>query len=368
LNGSLRLGRIFGVPIGINYTWFVIFFLVAWTLVRGYFPLRHPGWPAGAYWAAGLITALLFFASVLAHELSHSLVAARKGISIRRVTLFIFGGVAEIADEPSSASDELQIALAGPAASFALAALFWAAGRVGGYISAVGFYLSYINLMVGLFNLVPGFPLDGGRVLRAVLWGRWGDLHRATRYASMAGQAVAYLLILAGVGGIASGRLVTGFWWILIGWFLLEGARAGLRRIVVREALSDIPVGEIMNENVVTVDPGARLDEVIGSYFLRYDQGGFPVERGGRLVGFLTLQDIREVPGNRRSTLCVADVMTGLKELRVVRPEDSAYAALVRMGELHVGRLPVVKDGKLVGIVSRDHLIDAMQLKMAGTP
>ncbi len=365
MRGALRLGRILGIPIAVNYTWFIAVWIAAWSLAVSYYPALAPGFDANTYWLMGIASALLLFASVLVHEIGHALTARRFGIRTRAIVLFLFGGVAQIAEEPPTPRAEFAVAIAGPLTSLVLAALFAVASRAGGPSALTGVvqYLAAANLLLAVFNLVPGFPLDGGRVLRALLWHRTGSLPRATRTAARAGQIVALTLIGAGLLWL-SRNLITGLWLVLIGWFMDTGAQASYQQVVLRQGLSGVRVGDIMSRSVHTLEPTLTVEQAITEYFLPYKHGGFPVVFGDHLLGIVTLQDVTAVPADRRAAVTIREVMTPREQLRTITVEDSAYAAFQRMMAEAVGRLPVLDEhGTLVGIVTRSDLLHVLRLR-----
>jgi len=366
---SVRVGRVIGVPVYLHYTILIAFVLVAWTLAVGYMPQEYPGYGTGVYWIIGFASAILLFLSVFIHELSHSYIAKRNSLAISRITLFIFGGVAQLGEEAPSADVEFKVSLAGPVTSFVIAGLlglvYW---TIRGFGLDAAFYATFeygalVNGLLGGFNLVPAFPLDGGRLLRAALWRKTRSLVRATRIASNFGVAFAYLFIVGGLFFLFSGLFVNGIWLMFIGWFLKSGAEASLRHTVITDALAGVSVGQIMTKNVDTIEADTLLTDVVNNYFMRYKHGGYPILEGGKLIGIITLQDIRKVPGNDWSRLRARDIMTPLAKIETANPEENAADALVRLSKKDVGRLPVVQDGKLVGIITRSDLTHLIKLR-----
>ena len=365
MSGGFRLGRLLGIPVVVHSSWFIALFVLSWSLALAYYPEQARGLSSGTYWWMGIISALLLFASVLVHELAHALVARRYGVRTRSITLFMFGGVAQIAAEPPTADAELAIAAAGPAMSYVLAGLFWVLDRAvsGTALGAIIGYLAFINAILATFNLIPGFPLDGGRVLRAILWRRSGDLERATRIAAQSGRVVAMIFIGLGLVQLFRGSFVGGLWLMLIGWFLESAAQAGYEQVLLRRALGGVRVGDIMTRDLHTIDPSLTVEEAIADFFIPLKHGGFPVVYGDRLVGVVTLQDVRGVPAEGRRERRVREVMTPQANLKTVRPTTSAYEAFMRLGQEQIGRLLVVDDGgSLVGIVTRSDLLHAIRL------
>jgi len=361
LKSSVNLGHIAGIPVRIHISWFLIFVLVTWNLAGAVFPQRYPGWSPGLYLGAGLITSLLFFASVLLHELAHSLVARWRGLPVHHITLFIFGGVSEISEEPETPATEFLMALVGPLTSLLLGGLFLAVGalaRGAGQLPAVlCLYLGEINISLGLFNLIPGFPLDGGRVLRSILWQRGRNLPRATRIASLVGQGVAYLFIMVGVWQIFAGQWGSGIWIAFIGWFLDNAAQASYRQMAVKNMLAGHTVREIMTQDCYPLPPTVPLDELVRGHLLATGQRCFAIVQNSQLTGLLTLHNIKKVPQGRWATVTVGQVMTPLAQLKVVRPDDGLWSAMQEMTEEGVNQLPVMEGGRLVGMLGRDNLV-----------
>ncbi|MER3456114.1 MAG: site-2 protease family protein [candidate division GAL15 bacterium] len=370
MTGSVRVGRVAGITVQIHATWFLAVWAIAGSLARTVFPQRIPGLPEAAYWTMGFSGALLLFASVLVHELGHALVARHFRIPTRSITLFLFGGVAHIAREPARPAHELWVALAGPATSVVLAGVFRLLTPPGPAVPATALmgYLSSVNLLLAAFNLLPAFPLDGGRVLRALLWSLWG-FERATRVTTYLGHAAAAVFIALGVLAIFAGRPVDGLWMVLIGWFLDQGAGASYQQMLLRHALRGVRVQDIMTRDPVTLEAGLTLEEAVAGYFLPRKHGGYPVVYGERLVGILTLHDLKQVPRERWATTRVREAMTPIGRARTVRPETLAYDALARMVEAGVGRLLVLDaDGELVGILTRSDLLHLLRLRSEPGP
>lgn len=366
---DIRIGRIFGIEIDISYSWFFIFALVTVTLAFGLFPARFPQHSAVVNFAMGIFTSAVFFASLLFHELSHSLVANLNKIPIRKITLFIFGGMSQMSQEPGSPSAELKMAIAGPASSFFLAGFFYAVylGALGAGLSSPFWgpfiWLAEINFLLAVFNLAPGFPLDGGRVLRAIIWSATNDLERATHAASRAGEGVAFMLMAGGFLLFVFGSL-GGIWLILIGWFLYQAAETSYRQLILQQSLSDVHVREIMTGPVQTVDPGLKLDELVDQYFLKFRYGRFPVVEDGTLLGVVTLHDIKQVPRERWHDVSAGQVIEQIGEDLFVKPEDQAVEALMKMAREDIGHLLVVdENNRLVGIVTRTDIIRLIKVK-----
>ncbi len=365
MTGSIRLGRLLGIPVQVHLSWFLAVWVIAWSLARGVFPERIPGLPPETYWTMGFAGAVLLFASVLVHELGHALVARSFRIPTRSITLFLFGGVAQIAREPERPSHELWVALAGPATSFLLAGLFRLLTPTGQLVPATALmgYLSSVNVLLAAFNLIPAFPLDGGRVLRAVLWSFLG-FERATQVSTLTGQATAALFIVLGVLAVFTGRALNGLWLILLGWFLDQAAGSSRQQMLLRHALRGVRVRDIMTPDPVTLEADLTLEEAVARYFLPRKHGGYPVVYGDRLLGILTLHDLKQVPRERWATTRVRDAMTPIARAQVVHPGAAAYDALARMVQAGVGRLLVLDgEGNLLGILTRSDLLHLIRLR-----
>jgi Zn-dependent protease/predicted transcriptional regulator len=367
---GIPFGRIFGISLRLNPSWFVIFILVTWALAGSYFPSTYPAWTLTEKISAGVITSLLFFASVLAHELMHSLVAQREGITVKSITLFIFGGVSEIAGEPKTSGDEFRMALAGPLTSLVLGAVLfgiWMGLRhavgAGEFGAAIAYWLGIINLSLGAFNLIPGFPLDGGRVLRSILWGRNGDLRGATKTASQIGRVVAYIFIFIGIFLVFTGNWLNGIWLGLIGWFLDNAAVGSYRQVQLNDLLSGHKVSEAMTHDCVSVPPGVTADHIINEYALTKGQQCFPVMDGEKLEGMVSFDSLRGVARESRRDKTAAQIMTPLSKLRWVIPSDDLTKVLALMTENDVSQVPVVQDAKVVGLISREHLLSFIDLQ-----
>jgi len=368
MKSSLRLGKVFGIPIGINYTWFIVFALVTMSLATAYFPGRYPGWGIGGYWGLGLLTSLLFFGSVLFHELAHSVVARAWGIPVKDITLFIFGGVASISREPDRPLAEFLIAIAGPISSLLLALGFgalWLGGQLLELVplAALGLYLGGINLSLALFNMLPGFPLDGGRVFRAVVWALTGNLNRATHWATTAGRAVAVLMIVVGAAMLFTGNWSSGLWLAFIGWFLDNAATQSARQAGVRQALEGYTAGDFAASGCQVVDRNTPLDWVVRDYVLPQGQSCFVVTDGVQAEGVATLSQIQQVPRQQWGWTAVRQVMTPLRALQPVRASEAAYSALERMMAEGQSLLPVVEGNRLLGLIRQDKLLHFAQTR-----
>jgi Zn-dependent protease/CBS domain-containing protein len=362
--GSLKLGTFAGIDIRVHYTWLFAFVLIAWSLAQGYFPGTSAGQSAGLYWVLGLVSALLLFGSVLVHELGHSLVAERRGLRVQSITLFIFGGVSSITSEASTARDEFLIAVVGPVTSFVLAGVFWLLSQMLQPTSPVAAVLSYVaftNLLLGAFNIVPGFPLDGGRVLRAILWGTTGSMSQATRIASYVGQVFAFALISWGVLRLLSGDVFGGLWTAFIGWFLNSGAEATRQQQTVHALLDGVPVTSVMDASPPVAPPTMSVQDFVLEHGLRRGHRALPVVESGRLLGIVSITDAKHLAHDAWSTTPVSEVMTRMP-LKTLAPDADLSAALELMVANGVHQLPIVRDGALVGMVSRADIMRYMQL------
>lgn len=389
--GGLRLGRISGIDIEVDWSLLVVFFLITFGLGGGLFPAWHPEWSPALVWATALLAAVAFFASVLAHELSHALVGRANGITVRRITLFMFGGLAHMENEPPTWRSELAMALVGPLTSLALGIGFtWAASAVGsplaidperpqatlatlGPLATLLVWLGPMNILLGVFNLVPGFPLDGGRVLRALMWGISGDLRRATLWASRAGQAFAWLLVGTGLAmtlglqvPVFGTGLFSGLWLVFIGWFLNNAAVTSYRQLVVRESLEDVAIERLMRTNLTRVTPEMRVATLVDEHLMPSGQRTFPVEEKGRFVGLVSLRDLHGLGRRAWEDATVRDVMTPVERLVTVSPRAEASEALSLINGRDVNQLPVVDGGRLLGFVRREDVLKWLMLHGGG--
>jgi Zn-dependent protease/predicted transcriptional regulator len=356
--GSFRLGAIFGFEIRIDYSWFIIFFLILWTFSASVFPHDYPGLSTAVYYTMGTVGALLFFASLIAHELSHSLVARTKGIPVEGITLFIFGGMARTRMDTESPADEFQIAGIGPLTSVLLAALFYVVYRIGmtvGWsmaVTGVAGYLALWNAALAVFNLLPGFPLDGGRVFRAIVWRITGDAGKATRWASTGGRLLAYLLVAWGVVNVFAGALLNGLWLVFIGWFLRNAAQAGYQQYKMHVALDGVRAYHAMTRDPETVSADLDLQSLIDNHFMLRRFHAFPVVDGGEPVGLVTLARVKEVPRDEWARYVVRDVMHPLDDEISVVPNTPLTDVLEKISDAHIRRVLVIDNGALVGIIT----------------
>jgi Zn-dependent protease len=363
---TINLGKILGIPVGLDPSWFLIFILVTWTLAVDFFPGEFENWSSIEYWVIGGVTALLFFGSVVLHELGHSIIALRYEIPVKNITLYIFGGIASIEKEPPSAIAEFWIALAGPAVSLGLALLFWLLQPILvsiGPILAIAKYMAAINFSLGLFNLIPGFPLDGGRVLRAFLWGTLKSLRKATRIAATVGRVIAYGFILVGVWQIFTGHVGDGLWIAFIGWFLNNAAMAQIQQQTLQAILEGHRVYEIMNKSYAGVDPTITLQQLVDDHILTSGRRCFMVMQQDKGVGLLTLHHVKEVPRDEWSTTTVGRAMTPIDQVKQVGPGLELWPALEQMDRNGVNQLPVVVEGRCMGMISREDIVSFLRTR-----
>jgi Zn-dependent protease/CBS domain-containing protein len=370
MHDAWQIGRLFGIPLRVHVSWLIVFGLVSWSLAAGYFPAQLPDLPLWSYWFKAIVAAAMFFASLVLHELGHSLVARHHGIGIASITLFVLGGVSQMKEEPRQPRHELQIALVGPAVSLVLAVVFaglsalTARDAEPSALAVVLTYLAGVNLLVAVFNMLPAFPLDGGRVLRAILWLRSGDLMRATRGAARVGRLLALALIAFGVFRVFGGNFF-GVWLMFIGWFIMQAAGAGLAQASLRHGLGGLRVGDVMATEVRTVPASTTLQELIETYFVRYTYGGYPVVKDGRVVGLVTLHELRDAPPGGRATTPVERVMVPLGAHLVVDPATPVADALNRMVSGGTGRLVVLERDRLVGLITANGIMHLTQIRAA---
>lgn len=363
LQGAWQIGRIMGIPIRVHFTWFIVFGLITWSLSTFYFPQAAPDLPAASYWVKGALAALLLFASVAFHELAHSFVAKRYEISIESITLFIFGGVAQMRGEPPHPKAEFRIAIAGPLSSFFLSFVFFLFSlNTSGGVKSLFAYLSLINLILAIFNLIPGFPMDGGRVLRAFLWKRKKNFFHATQKAAGIGQKIAIFFIIFGIFLLLV-RMPGGLWLMLIGWFLYTAAQASFQQSTLQESLSGVKVKDIMVKDMVTLGPSISIDEAVNGFFLRYGFGGFPVVSDGKYLGMLTLKEIKDVPKNAFEGTRVSDVYVKHRKQWEISADESAVKALETMIREDTGRLVVREGDNIRGLITRNGIANYIKIR-----
>ncbi len=356
---GLRIGTIWKIPIRLNSSWFIIFGLLTWSLSRDYFVTAYPNMGSSIYLILGIVTSLLFFGSVLAHELGHSWVALRDGIPVRGITLFIFGGVAQIEREARTPASEFRIAIAGPVTSLLLAGFFYILYHLDKklpYLAAPSEYLMRINFMLAIFNLVPGFPLDGGRVLRAGVWALNKDLRKATRIAALIGQVIAYVFIGIGIWSLFLGQFSNGLWLIFIGWFLQSTASSTYQQVTMETSLRGSTVSQVMNREMVKLPGLTPLDWVIEEHVLANKDPAIYVVEYGEIAGMLTIREITKVPKLHWRFTTINQAMIPLSRLLTISPETDLYSALEKMEEAKVSQVPVVDGEDVIGTLSRENI------------
>lgn len=363
-NNSIHLGRIIGIPVGVDYSWFLVFVLFTWTFATGYYPAEFKNWSTVEYWAVGAVTAVMLFASVLLHEIGHSWVALQYKIPVRSITLYIFGGISQISAEPASALSEFWITIAGPIVSFALAGIFALLTIiVSGFapLLALVKYLAYINLILGVFNLIPGFPLDGGGVLMSIVWGATHNRHRALLIASAVGSFFAYLFIFYGVFQIFNGNLMNGIWIAFIGWFLISASRGQLIQERVKGLLSGHKASEAMSRNYTAIQSDTTLQYLVDDHILGGSRRSFIVEKGDEVVGLLTLHHLKDIPKDQWSTITAAQAMIPASQLKQIRLDTELWDAIEEMDRDGVNQLPVLAMGQIQGMLTREDIISYLR-------
>lgn len=387
MQNGFGLGKIFGIHIRIDWSWLLIFAFVTWSLASS-FSSVHPDWTLLMNWILALLAAVLFFSSILAHELAHALVARKMGTPVRNITLFMFGGVSNIQKEPNSPLSEFVITIVGPLTSFIMGSAFLVLG-FGSFVinnvsllnpfqalSQIGpagtilIWLGSINILIAIFNLIPGFPLDGGRIVRSILWAVTNNLSQATHWASILGQAVAWVLTFAGIAMMFGVNIpffgtgfINGLWIVFIGWFLQNAAIQSYRKVVIHDILEDVPVKQMMNTEVPVVDAGLSVQMLIDSYIMKKDNRAFIVYENDAMVGLVTIDDIRKVDTEARSLTTIKDIMTPSRKLIVIAPEEEASDAFERLQSEDIRQLPVVNGNKIVGLLRRKDIIRWLQLQ-----
>lgn len=366
---SIKIFTIFGIEIRLDYSWFIIFALFAYYFGFQYFPQVLPGLNPGLMALVTLITVILFFFSVLFHEMSHSLVARKQGIPVNRISLFIFGGMAQIEKEADNPGSEFVMAVAGPLASFFLALVFgmgWLAARGTAVVVEPLRYLTIINIMLGAFNLLPGFPLDGGRVLRSIIWKTTGNLNRATYIAMISGRVIGFLMVAVGILFIFIGNFLGGVWLAFIGWFLQSSAYNSYRQTVFESAAKGVKVADVMNENIITVPRTITLEELIDNYFMKYNYGRFPVvegKRNHRFIGVISLHDVKSFSQEERISTMVGEVVKTFSPQEVINPDMEISEAIKLMSSHDLGHLVIMDGEKVKGIITRSDVMRFIKLQ-----
>jgi Zn-dependent protease len=365
MEAQIKLGRIFGIEIGLHYSWLIIALLIAFSLA-GHFGTAYPSWDRGLIWGMAIITALLFFAAIVAHELSHALVARRRGLLVRSITLFALGGVAQLEKDAEDATTEFLVSIVGPITSLAIGFICLLLAWIFGWaimteastpLSAMLVWLGYINIGLAIFNMLPGFPMDGGRVLRAIVWWRTGSAQQATRVASLAGQFVAFAFIIFGIFRFFGGAGFSGLWLAFIGWFLLNSVKAAYAQQELTERLRGVRVGDLMTRDCTVVDGNANLQTFVHDYLLHTGQRCFLVVKQGEVAGLVTPHEIKGIAQAKWPYTTVFDVMRPLEQLRTVTSETTVSEALEIIGRDDINQLPALANGRLEGMISRDQIL-----------
>jgi Zn-dependent protease/CBS domain-containing protein len=370
---KFKLFKLLGFEVGLDPSWIIIAVLIAWSLSTGFFPFQYKNLSTQTYWLMGAIGAIGLFLSIIAHEFAHSIVARRHGMPMKGITLFIFGGVAEMGDEPPSAGAELQIAAVGPLSSIAIAVIFYAVYRLGmqtGWpqpVNGVVAYLAMINGLLAVFNMVPAFPLDGGRILRSILWGWKKNLRWATRISSAIGSGFGIFLIVWGVMRILGGNFIGGMWFFLIGLFIQGAAKMSYQQLITRKALEGEPLKRFMNTEAVTVPPSTTIDELVEDYVYRHHYKMFPVAEAddhNKLLGCVTTKQIKELPREQWHSKSAKDLAVKCSEENTIAPDADAVEAISAMRRNNASRMMVVDGDKLVGIIALKDMLEFLSLKV----
>ncbi len=377
---GIRLGRVLGFEISIDWSWLIVFALVVWTLAVGFFPYAYPSFSPGLVWGLSVINALLLFVSVLIHELSHSVAARRYGTDVKGITLFLFGGVSQTADEPKSAREEFWMSVVGPLTSFVLAGVFYGlafAARSFDWplaVMAVTGYLGLINGLLAVFNLIPGFPLDGGRVLRSIIWAATGSLKRATRWASYTGQVFAFILIAIGlvgipgtiVMGVLQGNLIGGIWLVIIGWFLAGAAKQSYQQVLIRDALSGVRVEQVMTTDVPVIASTTTVRDFVDQHLLKHEYSCYPVvdPDSENVIGVVGSEEVRTIPSSEWMLTPIGEITHRIDSGYRISVDDDAWDAVTKLASPEVCRLLVMDNGHLRGTVGRDAVFRLVQNKM----
>ena len=374
MGSAFNLGKVFGIQLRLHYTWFIIFVLVTVSLAWQVFPSFYPGWSQSLYWAIGIVTSLLFFASVIAHELAHSLVARVKGVPVKSITLFVFGGVAQITKEAAKPGDELRIAAAGPICSVAIAGLCYLLSvlmqGISAPVVAMAYWLAQVNLLLAVFNLIPGFPLDGGRMFRSALWRFTGNYQRSTRIATRVGRGVGYTFIGGGIVLMfVFQQWLGGMWLAFIGWFLENAASTSYKQSELREALRRLTATQVMTTDCPVVTSDATVNQIVRHYISSGGCALFLVADEGGLSGTLTLHNLKSIPQQKWDTTRAREVMTPVDTVKVAQSDQDALSILMDMEEGNINQMPVVSGGRVIGLVTRDNLVKLLHSRSgSGVP
>ncbi len=367
MRSQITLGRIFGIKIGLHYSWFLIALLLVLSL-SGNFRASHPQWSTGLVLALATATAILFFVSLLLHELSHSLVARARGLPVREITLFALGGVSQIERDVTSAKTEFWMAFVGPLTSVFIGLTCLAAAKIVELIAASPVevmlsWLGYINFGLAVFNMLPGYPLDGGRILRAIIWWKTGDVDRSTRAAARAGQVVASIFIAIGVIEFFGGAGIGGLWIAFIGWFLLQAAGESYLEIGLKRDLEAVRVADVMARNCPTVDGHQDIQDFVDNELLRTGRRCFVVVENGKVAGLVTPHEVKSLDREKWPGTRLEEIMCPLEKMRTVTPDASLASALLLMSRADLNQLPVVSNGRLEGVLSRAEILSYLQTR-----
>lgn len=369
---AFRVARIAGIDIEIHPSWLLILAFVSWSLSDSFFPSQYESWSTAAYWIVGISSAVLLFITVLIHEMAHALVARRRGLPVPRITLFIFGGMSHMSRQPATAGEEFQIAAAGPATSLVISALTVGLGLAfrgsSEKAEAIFFYLAFVNLALGVFNILPGFPLDGGRVLRSIAWKRTGSFRRATRVASSVGEFFGYGMIIAGFFVLLAGGVLDGLWLAFIGWFLLGAARGEASNLQLEGVLKRLTARDVMQADFPSVTPGTPVAEIVNDYMVGKGERAVMVANDGAVLGVITVSDVRRVPREAWGQVPAQRIMTPRGNVITVNANQPAVEVLVLLGEKGLNQVPVLEEGRMIGLVTRRELLDRIQLAERLTP
>lgn len=368
MKSSFIIGKIKGIIIEVNISWFIIFFIVTYSLATSYFPVLYPDFSISTNWLLGCIITVFYFVSVLLHELSHSLVSKRLGIPVNKITLFIFGGIARLDREPDSPGDEFKISIAGPAMSLALFALFMLLEKILNRFGASQVvvvtlsYLSSVNLLLAIFNLIPAFPMDGGRVLRSIIWRVTGDLQKATKYSSSMGTLFGNIFIVLGVILVFNGSLLSGIWLAFIGWFIIQLSLSNYQTMLITNIFDKIYIREFMTSNVTTVDYSISVQELIENYFYKYKFIIFPVKRNDEIIGVVRIETVKALDKELRAQTTVGSITIPINPDLTVSPGDNVSKAMTKLFKNDIGRVLVMDQGNLIGIISSTDILKYLNI------
>lgn len=368
-SGGIPIGRFFGITVKLHWSWFIIFFLITWMLATDYFPSvqEYEGWSTATRWVISLVTSILFFSSVLAHELAHSLVAKAAGMKVSAITLFIFGGVSQLTEEPKSPAMEFRMAVAGPGTSLVIGGACWgiysATQHPVSPATGMAFWLGYINVALAVFNMIPGFPLDGGRVLRSLLWWRSHNLRRSTRIASLIGRGFGYVFIFGGIALVFTDMWSLGLSLLLIGWILENAAVGSYRQVAIQDILRGHKVSEVMSRDCQAVPSTLTVEQLVNDHILTSGRRCFPVVDSGRALGLVTAQHVRAVQRNVWASKTVREIMTPIDRMKQVSPDDDLSSVMYLLTEEDANQVPVLQDNNIVGMVWQENLVTFIHLR-----